>query len=194
MAVCEQSGEPRLSAEPEFGPDFGEPPEQELCDDGFLDEEDPSLPLTEDEIGEICKSRPHSIKLPYVTLDFKEAPSEALPTTNDLIRFQEKRKADVSKWSHARGYNVTDSRLEPVPGFNVSSPYLSKTLEALTCIYYDQNKGSFSALNAFYLRRELLRAGLTPQLCRHELTLELREDPENPGIQKTPTIRRVPVQ
>ncbi|RSL89664.1 hypothetical protein CEP52_014833 [Fusarium oligoseptatum] len=176
MVVSEQSGEPRLSPEPdELDSDSGEPPEQELCDVGFC-----SLPLDQDGIRKMCRSRPRSIKLPYVTLDFKEPPSEALLETNDLIRLQEERKANVSTWSHAQGYNVTDSRLEPVLS-NVSSPYDWKTLQDLICIYFNVNKGMHSSLKAFHLGDELQRAKLTPELYRHELTLEIREDPENQG-------------
>ncbi|KAI8717992.1 hypothetical protein NCS52_00876700 [Fusarium sp. LHS14.1] len=161
MAVSEQSGEPRLSPEPdEFDSDFGEPPEQELCDVGFC-----SLPLDEDEIRKMCRSRPRSIKLQYVTLDFKEPPSKVLLLTNDLIRLQEEQKANVSTWSHAQGYNVTDSRLEPVP-FNVSSPYYWKTLEGLICIYYNVSKGMYSAVQVVRVGGELQRSKLTPELYR----------------------------
>lgn len=55
MAVCEQSGEPRLFAElDEFGLSSGEPPE-ELYSGTFFEEKNYPLPLTDGEVGKICK-------------------------------------------------------------------------------------------------------------------------------------------
>ncbi|UPK92835.1 hypothetical protein LCI18_003770 [Fusarium solani-melongenae] len=167
MAVCKQSGESRLFAElDESGLSSGEPPE-ELDSGTFFEEKERSLPLTDGQVGKICKSQPSSIVLRYATLDINKATSKpSLPTTMDVIQLQEEWEARILKSFNDRGYAITSRYCLK------ASPYLTVWygLETLTRMYRPVNLDS--SQDAFYIREELVQAGLTPELCSRQITLK----------------------
>ncbi|KAJ4200317.1 hypothetical protein NW759_015894 [Fusarium solani] len=167
MAVCEQSGEPRHFAElDEFGLSSGEPPE-ELYSGTFFEEKNYPLPLTDGEVGKICKSQPSSVVLRYATLDINEATSKpSLPATMDVIQRQEEWEAQAIESFDKRGYAVTSRHC-------LQATLYSRVwygLETLMRMYRLVNLDS--SQDAFQARGELVQAGLTPELCSRQITLK----------------------
>ncbi|KAF5021203.1 hypothetical protein F66182_6763 [Fusarium sp. NRRL 66182] len=70
------------------------------------------LPRAQEDVGELCKTRPLAISLLYTTLHLDELtdPSELLATKN-AIQSQHQWESNLSKWFELNGYKATESSL-----------------------------------------------------------------------------------
>ncbi|KAM5357197.1 hypothetical protein ACJZ2D_016512 [Fusarium nematophilum] len=161
MVLCEQSGEPRFSAD-------GSGELQELCHGIFFDgAQESRLPLTDGEVSKICESNLPSITLRYSILSGEKLP-ESLSATNEAIQDQEKWEARILKSFDANGYVVTKRKSSKGAPYREVYCGLEDFIDAYT-------EGMNSHQRAFLVRCELEGARLTPELHGHQLILEPRE-------------------
>ncbi|KAF4471709.1 hypothetical protein FALBO_1378 [Fusarium albosuccineum] len=118
------------------------------------------LPLTREDVNEICKSRPSQISLWYLTLNPEELP-ESLGETWKLIQEQENWLARIFGLLIVRGYEVDDKHGQIL---HQAVPY-SKAWSGLESCIEGCTANSNSSHQAFQVRTELKQASLTPELC-----------------------------
>ncbi|KAF5017497.1 hypothetical protein F66182_10559 [Fusarium sp. NRRL 66182] len=124
------------------------------------------LPLVQEDVNELCKTRPPTISLLYTTLDLDEALSlHDISQTRKAIYVQRIWQCDIVKWFRANQYIAGMPRLieaGPCHGYY-------RSLETFTEYAVECNSNH----KAFQVRNELQHAPQASRLSQYLLTFSL---------------------
>ncbi|ENH66015.1 hypothetical protein Focb16_v006024 [Fusarium oxysporum f. sp. cubense] len=131
-------------------------------DTNYDDEPDIETPLSQEDVNELCGTRPPTIKVEYLTLHLKAALSPAsLPETWRVLEAQKIWEGDIYDWFAANQYKVI-KRGREYTGFYWSFPRGLETFARFmpNCDFNYQ---------AFQMRSELDHEAPTSRLSRNVL-------------------------